>query len=370
MGLLRAFKDATASTFADQWKEIIIAGDFDEHSLVVPGVIKTRNMGRGSNNMGSDGVISNGSKIFVPENTAAFIFNQQTIENIITEPGGYEYLDGDTSVFNGDGIVKPIASQIKKRFGYGGITPDSKRIAYVNLREIRNIRFGTPNAQVYHDPAYGIDIQVHAYGTYAIKVTDPERFITNFVPAGITAYSVDDPDTRQQLTAEFLQSFSVALNTLSAKYRYSQLPSLENEITRQIQCDAENAGTWVERFGFALTKATIAGLELSDESKALLRRYAEKKVDVSAYHDITQRESDIAAQQKIAEGIKDHGLGNAAGMVFGMNYAQNLGHHANSGSQTTVEQQLEILGKLKDALDNGILTQEEFEAKKREVLGL
>ena len=370
MGLLKAFKDATATTFADQWKEIVIADNFDEHSLVVPGVIKTRNMGRGSNNMGSDGVISNGSKIFVPENTAAFIFKQQTIENFILEPGGYEYLDGDASVFNGDGIVKPITSQIKKRFGYGGITPDSKKIAYVNLREIRNIRFGTPNAQIYHDPAYGIDIQIHAYGTYAIKVTDPELFITSFVPAGKTKYSVDDPDSHQQLTAEFLQSFSVALNMMSSKYRYSQLPSLENEITRQIQCDGENAGTWPERFGFVLTKATIAGLELSDESKTLLHHYAEKKVDVSAFHDVTQRESDIAAQQKIAEGIKDHGLGYATGMVFGMNFAQNLGHNANAGNQTSVERQLEILSKLKVALDNGILTQEEFDAKKKEVLGL
>lgn len=368
MGLLKAFKDATLSSFADQWKEIIVADDFDEYSLVVPGVVKTRGLRRGTNNMGSNAVISNGSKIFVPDNTAAFILNQQTVENIITIPGGFEYLDGDTSVFNGDGLVKPITGQIKKRFGFGGITPDAKKVAYVNLREIRNIRFGTPCAQTYHDPAYGIDIQVHAFGNFSIRITNPERFITNFVPAGITEYSIDMPDVRQQIIDEFLQSFAVALNTMSAKYRYSQLPSLENEITKQITIDSENAGTWPARFGFELVKATIASIELSDESKALLNRYAERKVDVSAYQDLSQRASDIAAQQKIAEGIKEHGLGNAGGMVFGMNFAQNMGTNANTANHFTIDQQVDILKKLKEALDNGILTQEEFDAKKREIL--
>ncbi len=50
----------------------------------MPGVLKDEDNGRGSNGRGSEGVITNGSKIYVPENTAAFIFNQSGIENIIS----------------------------------------------------------------------------------------------------------------------------------------------------------------------------------------------------------------------------------------------------------------------------------------------
>lgn len=39
MGIFRAFKDSVASTFADQWKEIVTAGAFDEHTLVAPGIL-------------------------------------------------------------------------------------------------------------------------------------------------------------------------------------------------------------------------------------------------------------------------------------------------------------------------------------------
>lgn len=98
MGIIRAFTGAIAGTFADQWKDIITAGNFDEHTVVTPGVYQQTNKGRGSNFNGSNGVISNGSKIFVPENTAAFIFSQSGIEEIITTPGGYEYQNGQKSI--------------------------------------------------------------------------------------------------------------------------------------------------------------------------------------------------------------------------------------------------------------------------------
>ena len=374
MGIINALKDSIASTFADQWKEIITASEFDEHTLVAPGILKTKNLGRGNNKPGSDGVISNGSKIFVPENTAAFVFNQSAIESIILLPGGYEYLDGDESVFNGDGLISPITKQIKKRFGFGGITPDEKKIAFVNLREIRGIKFGTAGAQQYHDPAYGIDLEIHAWGTFSIKVTDPEVFIKNFVPPKTISYSIDEPKVRLQIVSEFLQSFSVALNSMSAIYRVSQLVSLENEITKCILNDTVNAGTWKERFGFELVQATVNCIELSDASKELLQQYASKKIELSAYSDVPQKASDMSAQQKIAQGIQDHGLGNMGGMIFGMNLAQNMGMNASGVTGGTrcdsIDQQLETLKKLKEALDTGIITQDEFDAKKKEILGV
>ena len=140
MGIVRAFTGAIGGTFADQWKDIITAGHFDEHTVVSPGVFKQTNNGRGSNSYGSNGLISNGSKIFVPENTAAFIFSQSGIEKIITTPGGYEYQNGQKSIFNGEGITGSILNQVKERIAYGGQTSDQKRIAFVNLREIRDIK--------------------------------------------------------------------------------------------------------------------------------------------------------------------------------------------------------------------------------------
>ncbi|SEF91230.1 Membrane protease subunit, stomatin/prohibitin family, contains C-terminal Zn-ribbon domain [Eubacterium ruminantium] len=328
MGIIKAFAGALGGTFADQWKDIITADYFDEHIAVTPGYLKSTNNGRGTNTKGSDGVISNGSKIYVPENTAAFIFSQSGIEDIITEPGGYEYQNGQDSVFNGDGAKKSIFGQIKDRVGYGGITPEYKQVAFVNLREIRDIKFGTKGAQVYNDIYYGADLEIFAYGSFSVQVTDAERFIRNFVPANVTYYSFDDQKVRSQILAEFLQSFTTALNSLSSEYRISQLPSQANKISQIVAGDSYNAGTWEERFGFKIVKVAIENIEFTDDSRELVKQFSANKMGLRAYEDVSEKASNIAAQQKIAQGIQDNGFGNAGGMALGMAMAQGIGPQA------------------------------------------
>lgn len=373
MGILKAFTSAVGGTLADQWKDIITAGSFDEHTVVAPGCLKSTNNGRGSNTNGSDGVISNGSKIFVPENTAAFIFSQSGIENIITTPGGYEYQDGEDSIFNGDGIRKSIFKQTADRIGYGGISSTQKEIAFVNLREIRDIKFGTRGPQVYNDIFYGCDLEIYAYGSFTLKVVDAEKFIRNFVPANVNYYSFDDKNVRAQVSSDFIQSFIVALNSLSSSYRISQLPAHANEISKQISQDSFNAGTWKERFGFEIVQVSIENIEFSPESRELVNKYNSNKMDLKAYEDISQKASNISAQQKIATGVQNNGFGDMGGMLFGMNMAQNVtpnGEVKSNQPTMSFDEQIETLKKLKELVDMGVLSQEEFDKKKKEIMGL
>lgn len=374
MGLIKSFAGAISGTFADQWKDIITSGGFDTHTLVSPGVRKTIDNGRGNDYKGSSGVISDGSKIFIPENTAAFVFSQSGIEEVITEPGGYIYTNGDSSIFNGDGVGQSIFKEIRKRFQYGGITDTQKEVCFVNLREIRDIKFGTRGPQLYHDIFYKCDLEVYAYGSFTIKVTDPSLLVRNFLPAGTTYYSFDDPTVREQLVSDFLQSFIVAINSLSSEYRISQIPSQANALSVQISKDSLNAGSWVNRFGFEVVKVSIENIELSDESKELVKKYNENRINLSAYEDISQKASNIAAQQKIAEGVKDNGFGNIGGMMFATGMVQGLNpqnaSQIDQGKKMSFDEQIDTLKKLKDLLDAGILTQEEFDSKKKEIMGL
>lgn len=370
VALFKAFSGALTGTLADQWKDIITADIFDEHSALVPGVLMNKNNGHGTNLHGSEGVISNGSKIYVPENTAAVIFNQSGIEEIIVDAGGYEYTNGEASVFNGDGIGRSIFKQTAKRFGFGGIPPIQKKISYVNLREIRGIKFGTQGPQLYHDRFYDTDLEIIAFGTFSIRIIDPAMFLRTFVPANTTSYSFGSPSVRYQIVTEFLQSFSVALNGLSDRYRISQLPSKANEVAAAIINDGQNAGTWPERFGFTIVQAAIENIQFTKESREIVTQYSAKKLDLKAYEDISQTASNISAQQKIAEGIREHGLGNAGGMLFGVNMAQSLGINAERRETMNVDQQIDTLKKLKELLDAGILTEDEFAKKKKDVLGL
>lgn len=370
MGLIKAFSGAISGTLGDQWLDIVNAGTFDEHTVVAPGVFISSNNGRGSNTNGSVGVISKGSKILVPENTAAFIFSQGGIEEIVSEPGGYIYQNGEESVFNGKGL-SILAGQVKDRFKYGGQPSELRYVAFVNLREIREIKFGTNSPVVYNDKYYGTDLEITARGVFSIKILDPVKFLRNFVPANTNFYSFDDGRVRAQIIPEFVQSFIVALNSMSESYRISQLPAHAEEISEKISRETTGAGSWNERFGFIVIKTAVFNIEMTPESKELVKQYSANKMNMKAYEDISLKTSNIVAQQNISQGVKEHGLGDGAGMIFGMNMGAGMTPQGGMKDTTaSFDQQIEMLKKLKDLLDAGVLTQEEFDLKKKEVLGL
>ena len=375
MGLIRAFTGALSGTLADQWKDIITSGAFDNHTVVVPSIRKTQDNGRGNNYKGSSGVISNGTKIYVPENTACVIFSESGIEEIVTETGGYEYQNGAPSIFSGDGLNQSIIKEFANRFKFGGISDMQKEVVFVNLREIRDIKFGTRGPQVYNDLFYGCDFEIYAYGSFTIKIRNVAKFILNYLPANVTSYSLDEEGAREQLISDFIQSFIVAINSLSNKYRISQLPSQANALSDIIKSDPINAGTWNERFGFEIVKVSIENIEFSPESRELVNKYNSQKMNLSAYEEISQKAANIAAQQKIAQGVENHGFGDVGGMILGANMAGIVNASGQVDTQKnkssmSFDEQIETIKKLKDLLDIGILTQEEFDMKKKEIMGL
>lgn len=104
---------------------------------------------------------------------------------------------------------------------------------------------------------------------------------------------------------------------------------------------------------------------------SLVRQFSLNRMSLQAFEETSQRASNIAAQQKIAQGIQDNGLGEGGGMVFGMNMAQSMTPRGEgvAGSQMSLDDQIKAVKRLKGLLDAGILSQEEFESKKKEIMG-
>ena len=248
----------------------------------------------------------------------------------------------------------------------------------------------------------------------SLKVTDPVRFVRNYVPANVTSYAFDNPKAREQILSEFVQSFIVAINSLSDQYRISQLPAHANDIATRVRNDETNAGTWRNRFGFEVSGVGIESIEFDEESRQLVRQFASNKMNVSAYEGVSQTAGNMAAQQQIAQGIQNNGFGDGGGMLLGMNMAQAinpmtaapaapmpmaaqpqpqqpqpqaaLAAESTGGADTatsgagaaapshaasmSVAEQVETLKKLKELVGIGILSQEEFDMKKHEILGL
>ena len=108
MGFIKAFSGALGGTFADQWKDFYAPkSGVPATAGLFPAVAQGTNAGRGENTKGSENIITNGSKIVVPEGTALVTIQDGQITGLVAEPGGFEFKSDDQnsqSMFAGDGI--------------------------------------------------------------------------------------------------------------------------------------------------------------------------------------------------------------------------------------------------------------------------
>ncbi|GAA2517383.1 SHOCT domain-containing protein [Rarobacter incanus] len=408
MGFIKAFAGAIGGTFADQWLDFLAPpAGLSPTAAIFAAVPQGQNAGRGSNTKGSSNIITNGSKIVVPEGYGLITFTEGRISGFIAEPGGYTFTSDDQnsqSIFAGDGFISPLVKTSWERFKFGG-QPGAQQLAiYVNLKEIPNNRFGT-QSEIYWDDAY-LNAQVGALvrGTYTLKIVDPVLFVTRFVPATyivpngpVFDFTDIDNDAASQLFNEVVSALSPAFSM------YTNDPSKGNRITR-IQSDAlgfaqslgqavEDGYKWRTERGLEIISVAIQAIEYDEDTRALLS-------DVKKADALSGQRGNTFLQQSVARGVQAAGeTGGGAGLaMFGMG-AGTAGGMAGSIQQPTqptpgpfatpappaqqapaaqpaapgggdAGDPVAKLAQFKQMLDAGLITQADFDAAKAKVLGL
>jgi membrane protease subunit (stomatin/prohibitin family) len=385
MGFIKAFTGAISGTFADQWEDFLVPmSGVPATAGIYPAVSQGTNAGRGSNTKGSNNIISNGSKIVVPEGMALITMQDGAITGCITESGGFTFTSDDPnakSIFAGDGLVSSLITQSWERFKYGGQPASQQTAFYVNLKEIPNNRFGT-QSEIYWDDAY-LNAQVGAVtrGTYTLKIVDPILFIKNFVPATYLSdgevfdFADMDNDAGAQLFNEVVSSLSAAFSN------YTNDPDKGNRITK-IQGDqigfakslsqaVEEGYQWKTDRGLEIVKVAIQAIEYDEDTKSLLS-------DVKKADALSGARGNSFMQQSVARGFQaageNGGASNMAFMGMGINAVGGtvggLQQPTGPASAPAEEDPMAKLAKMKKMLDEGLITQEDYDKVKEKILGV
>ena len=115
MGLVQAVVGAVGGVLGDQWKDFYtVPQGLPATAALFAAVPQGTNAGRGSNTSGSTNIITNGSKIVVPEGYGLLLMQDGAITAFVAEPGGYEWRSDDInskSIFAGDGLVSTFITQ-------------------------------------------------------------------------------------------------------------------------------------------------------------------------------------------------------------------------------------------------------------------
>lgn len=324
MGLLRATTGSISQVIGDQFKEFITPATSDKTVLVQKGVV---NHGSGNSNP-TEGIITNGSKIVIPEGYAMMIVDNGAIKEFSAEAGEFIWdQSSEPSVFEG-GFFKGIGDSIKRignRITFGGQPAHDQRVYYVNLLNITGNKFGSTNTETIFDPVYG-SVEITFFGEYSFKVVDPTILITNVLGSMPKDEVSVEEVVGGQLKMEFTSNVSTCIADLmtSNNISFNTVQKYKNEVVKVMNNLLDES--WVKQYGLEIQDMAL-NINASDESKAIIR-------EVDAEISREKRRGDMYAANPsgmMAAATADAMVNaskneNGAMMGFmGMNMSQNVG---------------------------------------------
>ena len=259
-------------------------------------------------------------------------------------------------------------------------SPFKSDLYFFSTRQQLDKRWGTTQPVTIRDKDFGA-VRLRAFGNYAYRIADAKLFHTA-VSGTRETYTAEDLDG--QLRGLMLQHISDAVAA-------SGIPFLDlaaNQVEFSTQLKAANAQAF-EALGLALEGVTVQNVSLPEE----LQKILDQKIGMGMVGDMGKFMQYQTAQAipKFAEGaggggggIAGDAMGLGAGVALGQVLAQQLSQGLQGGGATAnaaaaaaataaasavkPEDVMGMLEKLADLKGKGILTEEEFTAKKAELL--
>ena len=327
MGLIKAATSSVSSALGDQFKEFVTCPATDKTVLIQRGEV---NHGKG-NKKPSEGVITNGSAIVIPQGWAMMVIDNGEITEFSSEPGTFTYDSGsEPSIFT-EGLGKGIKETIKtigKRITYGGQTAKDQRVYYVNLLTITGNKFGSPQPRKITDDKYGM-IEVTFYGEYAFKVTDPAILIQNVIGANPKDTITYEEIVGSQLKNKFIEKISEAISKVMRLHHVSfgDMLMYNSDITGEMNKILNDS--WKEQYGLEIADVALADINLTDASMERINR-----VDDATIFSNSTLQSGLmtSSTAKAMENASANSNGAMMGFM-GMNMANQVGNTAMGAIQ-------------------------------------
>ena len=311
--------------------------------------------------------IQNGATLVVRESQMAVFVNEGQVADVFA-PGTYKLTTQ----------TLPVLTYLKnwdKLFE----SPFKSDVYFFSTRQQIDQKWGTPQPITIRDKDFGA-VRLRAFGNYTFRIADPKLFHTE-ISGTRASYPVADLDG--QLRGLVLQNISNAIAG-------SGLPFLDLAANQVMFADAltKELAPIFAKLGLLIENLTVQNVSLPEE----LQKILDQKIGMGMVgNDMGKFMQYQTAQAipKFAEGSGNGGggiagdaMGLGAGVALGQVLAQNLQQGLQgSGSApqpaatppaapvgVKPEDVMATLEKLGELKSKGILTQEEFDAKKAELL--
>ncbi|WKB51670.1 SPFH domain-containing protein [Eleftheria terrae] len=254
-------------------------------------------------------------------------------------------------------------------------SPFKSDVYFFSTRQQIDRRWGTTQPLTIRDKDFGA-VRLRAFGNYAFRIADAKRFHTE-VSGTRDTYTVDDLDG--QLRGLMLQHISDAVAR-------SGVPFLDLAANQVMFANSLREANLVafEALGLRLEGVTVQNVSLPEE----LQKILDQKIgmgmvggDMNKFMQYQTAQAIPTMAANPGSGIAGDAMGLGAGVALGQVMAQQFGQGLQGAAPAAAqpaaapaapamrpEEVIATLEKLGDLRSRGILTEDEFSAKKAELL--
>lgn len=307
----------------------------------------------------SDQEIKNGARLIVRESQSAMLLNEGKIADAF---------EAGTHPLSTENI--PILSRLKG-WQYGFKSPFKVDVFYFSVRQFINLKWGTPAPIMMPDPRFG-QIRVRGFGTYNIRIARPEAFFKEY--AGATSI-ITIQDFERKLRDFIAPKFgeAIAVSGVSVLDLFKNLSVINDKIGPLIS-------QFFDPFGIEITEFTVTSVNLPDE----VSKYYDSVTGMNMVGDMEKYrqfntalaigQQGSALNEATRQGV---GLGLVMGQITPVSGHQAVrstnaspSDEAGNGDTpaATPKNITEQFQTLKYLFDQGLIDNDEYRAKKAEIL--
>ena len=241
-------------------------------------------------------------------------------------------------------------------------SPFKSDVYFFSTRLQLNQKWGTANPITIRDKEFGA-VRMRAFGIYSYRITDPKAFYTN-VSGTRDVYTVADLEgqLRNTIVASMTDLFG------ESGVAFLDMAANQDELGAKL---APKVAPMFQQYGLALDRFQVENVSLPEELQKVLDQRISMGVigDMQKYtqYEVAQSIPIAAANQGGAAGI---GAGLGAGVTIGQTMASTLASTMQAGAPAaaTATDVTATIEKLHDLMTKGVLSKDEFDAKKTELL--
>ena len=289
--------------------------------------------------------IKNASKLIVAPGQGCVVVYDGKVSGVLTEPDVYSMETANhpfiTSLLN---LAQRSESEHKMRF------------YFFRTAEVVNVLWGTASPVKYIEPDYKLPVTLGACGNFSIKIADAGRMFTTLLGT-MSNYSV--ADVQELVSSRIVAPLSSFLAEKAYPYREvdSHLMDLSNELKARTAVE-------LEQLGLELTDFRVNSVTFDEDTMERIGRIANMTAEQRAAAEV---DLDYVSMQKL-EALRDAARNEGGLAGAGLQLGAGVQLAKDVFKTQAADDSIERLRKLKKLLDEQLITEEEYEKKKNEIL--